>query len=105
MVHWLPPESYAHRIPLPMHDAAGASHPRRHQFIPRLLAHSHQATGGSLGFVRLVAINTPIPSRTITPTTIQVVGTFSRYAANDSPTMRMRNPIKYVENEDTVQSC
>ena len=55
--------------------------------------------------VRLVAIRTPSPSKTITPTTIQVVGTFSRYAANDSPMMRMTNPIKYVENEDTVQSC
>jgi hypothetical protein len=39
---------------------------------------------------------------TITPTAIQVVGTFKRYAPNASPTTRMMNPMRYVANEDMV---
>ena len=30
------------------------------------------------------------------PTAIQTVGTFRRYAANASPTIRMMNPTRYV---------
>jgi hypothetical protein len=36
----------------------------------------------------------------ITPTAIQAVGTFNKYAPNASPTIRMRNPMRYVANED-----
>src|SRR3954470_16391964 len=55
--------------------------------------------GGSRGRVRLVAIKTPIPMRTMMPTAIQEVGTFRRYAPNASPTIRMRKPMRYVANE------
>ena len=45
-------------------------------------------------------MSTPIPMRTMTPTAIQVVGTFRRYAAIANPTIRMRNPMRYVAKED-----
>ena len=50
--------------------------------------------------VRLVAVRTPIPMRMMTPTAIQVVGTFRRYAPNAKPTIRIRNPMRYVAKED-----
>jgi hypothetical protein len=37
---------------------------------------------------------------TTTPTPIHVAGTFSRYAAKASPTIRMMKPIRYVANVD-----
>lgn len=52
--------------------------------------------------VRLVAVMTPIPSATITPTVIQTGGTSSRKAAMPSPRTRMMNPMTYVVNEDMV---
>ena len=36
----------------------------------------------------------------MTPAPIQVVGMLSKYAANASPTMRIKNPIMYDANED-----
>lgn len=56
--------------------------------------------GGSRGLVRLVAIKIPIPNRMMIPTTIQDVGTFSRYAPIASPTVTMMKPMRYVANED-----
>jgi hypothetical protein len=45
-------------------------------------------------------MRTPIPRRTMIPTAIQLVGTFSRYAAKASPTVRMMKPMRYVAKED-----
>ena len=56
--------------------------------------------GGSRGRVRLVAIKIPIPRRTMMPTAIQLVGTFNKYAAIASPTMRTMKPMRYVAKED-----
>jgi hypothetical protein len=64
--------------------------------------HATGGDGGSLGFVRVVAIKMPIPRATTTPTRIQVLGAFRRKAAIASPMMRTKNPIRYVLNEDMV---
>lgn len=50
-------------------------------------------------------MRTPIPMSTMTPTAIQVVGTFRRYAAIANPTIRMRNPMRYVAKEDMKERC
>ena len=50
--------------------------------------------------VRLVAISTPMPVSTTTPTPIHMGGMLIRYAANASPTIRIRKPSRYVEKED-----
>src|SRR5262245_32210930 len=55
---------------------------------------------GSRSLVRLVALKIPIPMRTMTPTPIQVLGTFNRYAPNASPTVRTRKPTRYEANDD-----
>ena len=36
----------------------------------------------------------------MTPTPIHVLGMLSKYAANASPTMRIKNPMMYDANED-----
>src|SRR3954469_6473264 len=56
--------------------------------------------GGSRGFSCLVAIHTPMPISTMTPTRIHCVGTLSKYAAMASPTMRMMKPMRYVAKDD-----
>jgi hypothetical protein len=56
--------------------------------------------GGSRGFVRLVAMSTPSPIKTITPTSIHIAGTLSRYAAIPNPIIRMMKPIRYVAKDD-----
>jgi hypothetical protein len=58
--------------------------------------------GGSFIFVRLVAVMTPMPSATITPTAIQRVGTSSMYAAMASPRTRMTKPTTYVAKLDMM---
>jgi hypothetical protein len=50
--------------------------------------------------VRLVAISTPRPIKTMTPTMIHMDGTFNRYAAIANPMTRMMKPSRYVANED-----
>lgn len=45
-----------------------------------------------------------MPNSTTTPTPIHVLGMFSRYAANASPTIRIKNPIMYDANEDIAQA-
>lgn len=52
--------------------------------------------------VRLVAVMTPMPSATMTPTVIQTGGTSNRKAAIARPRTRMMNPMTYVVNEDIV---
>src|SRR5688572_5137319 len=63
-----------------------------------------QTAGGSRGFVRDVAMRIPIPSRTTTPTRIQVGGTFNRYAAIPNPMMRIMKPTRYVPKDDIAVS-
>src|SRR5215467_703558 len=60
---------------------------------------------GSRIFVRLVALRMPAPTRITMPTTIHVVGTLSRYAAPASPPIRIRYPMRYVANDDMIESC
>src|SRR6185369_13965350 len=57
---------------------------------------------GSRIFVRLVALRTPIPTSTITPTPIHIDGTLRRYAAIPSPRIRIRKPTRYVVNDDMM---
>ena len=57
---------------------------------------------GSRIFVRLVALSTPAPTRTMMPTTIHVAGILSKYAAPASPTMRIKYPMRYVANDDII---
>ena len=40
----------------------------------------------------------------MTPTPIHVLGTLSKYAANASPAIRIRKPIRYDEKEDMASA-
>ena len=57
---------------------------------------------GSRTFVRLVALSTPMPISTTTPTPIHIAGTFNKYAPIASPVIRMMKPMRYVANDDIV---
>ena len=56
--------------------------------------------GGSLGFVRLVAVRMPMPMRMMTPTAIHMGGTENNQAATASPMTTMKKPTRYVVKED-----
>src|SRR6476659_2013435 len=56
--------------------------------------HATGGAGGSLGFVRVVAITIAIPIRMMQPTITQVCETPTRIAAIANPMMRTMNPIR-----------
>jgi len=55
---------------------------------------------GSRIFVRLVALKTPTPISTITPTPIHIEGMFNNTAAAASPTIKIKKPMRYVPKAD-----
>src|SRR5436190_16717400 len=66
--------------------------------------HATGGPGGSLVFVRVVAITIAMPIRMMHPTITQVCETPTRIAAIAKPMIRTMNPIRYVLNEDMTLS-
>src|SRR5688572_4657828 len=86
---------------LPMADLGGAprnlldAHVNYGRTQPSTaMFHATGGTGGSLGFVRVVAIKMAIPIRTMHPTITHVCETPTRMAAMARPMMRTMNPIR-----------
>src|SRR5207248_11590673 len=91
---WTDEPGWRVRFFLDAHDNYTRTQPSTAMF------HATGGAGGSLVFVRVVAITMAIPMRIMHPTITQVCETPTRIAAIARPMMRTMNPIRYVLNED-----